>query len=125
PPSSDEEWNEIEIQGVRIRVQRNEDESKTPLKITHILKGDILPSVSKSDGRRKEANVWTSGNRIYKVSDTSIFWRLLGEVREGKKFHSNNERIVSDFVEQVTSLEMKEFNDYLEWLYHEMERQID
>lgn len=125
PPLSDEKWNEIEIEGVRIRVQKNGEESKTPLKVTHILKGDILPSVSKSDTRRNEANVWTSGNRIYKVSDTGTFWRLLGEVKEGKKFHNNNERIVSDFVEQVTSLEMREFNDYLEWLYHEMERQID
>jgi hypothetical protein len=125
PVSTSQLWHEIEIEGVRIRVQKNGSESKQPLKVTHILKGDILPSVSKSDPRRQEANVWTSGNRIYKVNDPQTFCRLLSEVKEGKKFHTNNERIVSDFVEQITTLEMREFNDYLEWLYHEMERQTD
>lgn len=32
---------------------------------------------------------------------------------------------VADFIEMITKLEKKEYNNYLDWLYHEMERQID
>lgn len=124
-PPSDSEWDEIEIDTVRIRVKRGENKANGPLKIQNILKGNILPTVSKSDERRKDANIWTSGNRIYQVNDPETFFKLLGEVKEGKKFHTKNERVVSDFVEQVTSVEMGEYSDYLDWLYHEMERQID
>lgn len=124
-PSADPVWDEIEIETVRIRVKRDDNKTNSPIKIQHILKGNILPTVSRSDERRKEANVWTSGNRIYKVNDSSAFFQLLTEVKDGKKYHNKNELIVSDFVEQITSLEMSEYNDYLDWLYHEMERQTD
>jgi hypothetical protein len=120
------DWDEIEIDSVRIRVfNDNNNVTKSTLEIEHLIKTDILPNVSKSDPRRKEANVWTSGNRIFKVNDTATFIRLLKEVKVGRKYHNKEEQIVSDFVEQVTSLEKKEFEQYLQWLYYEMERQID
>jgi len=126
-PSNDtaiSEWVEIEIDNVRIRIIESNDQ-KSPLSIQHIVKTDILPTVSKSDPRRQDANVWTSGNRIFKVNDTASFVKLLKEVKIGKKYHNKEEKIVSDFVEQITSLEKKEFEEYLQWLYYEMERQID
>jgi len=119
------EWDEIEIDSVRIRILNELKEKKPNLAIEHILKTDILPTVSKSDPRRIDANVWTSGNRIFKVNDTASFVKLLKEVKIGKKYHNKEEKIVSDFVQQITSLEKKEFEEYLQWLYYEMERQID
>lgn len=120
------DWDEVEIDSVRIRViSDNNKVTKAPLEIQHLIKTDILPNVSKSDPKRKEANVWTSGNRIFRVNDTATFIRLLREVKVGRKYHNKEEQIVSHFVEQVTSLEKKEFEQYLQWLYYEMERQID
>jgi hypothetical protein len=49
----------------------------------------------------------------------------LKQVKIGKKYHKKEEIIVSDFIEQITSLEKKEFEEYLQWLYNEMERQIN
>lgn len=98
------DWEEIEIQTVRIRVRKDGDKKGKTLKIQNLVKTDILPSVSKSEEKRKQANVWTSGNRIYKVNNPELFLSLLREVKDGQNWLKKSERIVADFVEQVTSL---------------------
>ncbi len=119
------EWVEIEIDTVRIRVKvEKNDEQRGKLKISHLIKGDILPTVSTRDIRRQEANVWTSGNRIFKVNDTAKLVQLLNSVKNGS-VTTKELRQVEEFVNIVTGFEKKEYNNYLDWLYHEMERQID
>ena len=116
-------WKEIEIKNVRIRVKNeNSTAEKTTLKISHLIKGDILPTISTRDPRRKRANIWTSGNRIFSVSDTKLFIKLL-EHYSNNKIKLISQKIVAEFIETVTYLENREYNNYLEWLYHEMERQ--
>jgi len=34
-------------------------------------------------------------------------------------------KYVADFIHAVTVFEKNEYNNYLDWLYHEMERQIN
>ena len=127
-PNIDEsrpEWVEKEIDTVRIRVKIEKSERhNTELKISHIIKGDILPSVSKRDKRREVANVWTSGNRIFKVNDAEKFIQLLGDFLNEKPI-TKELKIIDEFVNTITEFEKKEYNNYLDWLYHEMERQID
>ena len=38
---------------------------------------------------------------------------------------TKEEKLVADFVKSLSDLEMREYNNYLDWLYHEMERQTD
>jgi hypothetical protein len=118
------DWTEKEIDTVRIRTKVEKSYDRDELKITHLIKGDILPNVSTRDKRREEANVWTSGNRIYKVSNTKRFLQLLNGFDKGKP-KTKEENLVADFINSVTELEKKEYNNYLDWLYHEMERQTD
>ena len=119
------EWIEKEIDTVRIRVRvERKEEQKCELKIKNLIKGDILPTVSTRDKRRKAANVWTSGNRIYCVNDGNKFIQLIEDIKkEGLK--SKELKLVSNFVNTITEIEKKEYNNYLEWLYYEMERQLD
>jgi hypothetical protein len=84
-----------------------------------------LPTVSTRDERRKVANVWTSGNRIYHVTNTDLFLKTLDEIIDSKRKFSAEKKNVSDLVTLITGFEKKEYNNYLDWLYHEMERQID
>lgn len=116
-------WKEIEIENVRIRI-KNEDKrgKQSKLKISHLIKGDILPTISTRDSRRKKANIWTSGNRIFSVNNSKFFIKLL-EDYSSKKSKSISQKIAAEFIEAVTYLENQEYNNYLEWLYHEMERQ--
>jgi hypothetical protein len=115
-------WTEIEINSIRIRVKNEIVHDNLELDIKSLLKGDILPTVSARDKRREEANVWTSGNRIFKVNNPKKLIKLLREVQiKGSK--NREEKYVADFVETITNFEKNEFNNYLDWLYHEMERQ--
>lgn len=117
------DWIEREIDSVRVRVKigRNNEEK---VDIKSIIKGDILPTVSTRDDRRISANVWTSGNRIYQTTNPARFLELLDDTSTSK--HSQEERkYVADFLSMITDFEKKEYNNYLDWLYHEMERHID
>lgn len=118
------EWTEKEIDTVRIRTKDEKSSDNEEFKITHLIKGDILPTVSTRDKRRDEANVWTSGNRIYKVSNTKKFLQFLNDF-ENEKPKTKEQKLVADFINSITEFEKKEYNNYLDWLYHEMERQTD
>ncbi|MES1181734.1 MAG: class I SAM-dependent methyltransferase, partial [Flavobacterium sp.] len=63
-------WVEREIGEVRFRI-KIEKHLKYPdtVVIDHLVNGDILPSVSSRDLRRQEANLWTTGNRIFNVKN--------------------------------------------------------
>ncbi len=118
------EWTEREIDTVRIRIKVEKGPTNEELKIIHLVKGDILPTVSTRDNRRDKANVWTSGNRIYQISDTKRFLQLLDEV-DNENPKTKEEKLVADFVKSITEFEKGEYNNYLDWLYHEMERHTD
>ena len=119
------EWIEREIGSVRIRVKvEKSDGQRSELKISHLIKGDILPTVSTRDKRRESANVWTSGNRIFRVNETEKFIQLLDDLKNGKP-KKRELKYVADFIHAVTVFEKNEYNNYLDWLYHEMERQIN
>lgn len=120
------EWVEREHESVRIRVRllSANCEKEEILKIESIIKGDILPTVSNRDVRRKSADIWTSGNRIYQVNNPGLFLRTIDHVLKNAPA-TENERIVGDFLKMLSELEKSEFKYYLDWVYYEMERQAN
>ncbi|XVJ66919.1 MAG: hypothetical protein HEQ40_12400 [Lacibacter sp.] len=116
-------WVEREINSIRIRVKSSEHVNKEILSIQSIVKGDILPTVSSRDDRRKEANLWTSGNRIFKVSNPALFLSCIDGINN-ESANDATKKSVQDFLSMITQLEQQEYNNYLEWVYYEMERQI-
>ena len=94
----------------------DDDESwDQELKIENLTKTDILTSVSRSNKLRKRANVWTSGNRIFRVNKPREFWNSL----DG----SSDNEVVNQWKEMIIKLETEEYRDYLSHIYYEMERQ--
>jgi hypothetical protein len=87
PPvfGSEETWTDNSLFGIRLRLQGDREFRNPSLK--PILKGDILPSVSRSDPRRKIADVWTHGNRIFRCDGTDILLEILKAMVEGKSPH--------------------------------------
>lgn len=80
------EWNEECLWGVRIRIRKQNGESsdfKDPY-LESIVAGDVLPSVSRRDERRKLADVWTSGNRIFACSGRKILRSLIQSLATGQ-----------------------------------------
>jgi len=116
-------WLEREVDTVRIRIKITENEENTEFSIRNLVKGDILPTVSSRDKRRVEANVWTSGNRIFKVSNPTLFLSCIDRLN-GSSTGDATMNDVKRFLDMITDLEKNEYNNYLEWVYYEMERQI-
>jgi hypothetical protein len=106
-------WQEVEFDNVRIRVNLEKDNFDYPIKIKSIIKGDILPSVSRSSPKRKKANVWTSGNRIFTVNNPKHFFDELNNIK-------NHE--IQQWKDIIVNLEEREYRDYLKNIYYEMER---
>lgn len=73
-----------------MKIQKNEKEQEQQeqkedaLVITHLSKGDILPTVSTRDKRRDLANIWTSGNRIFNVNNAGKFLQLIDDYQSEK-----------------------------------------
>jgi hypothetical protein len=129
PPTSVEEtsWVEKEYGKVRIRVKVAEAPagSNGELHFTHLVSNDILPTVSSRHEKRHLANIMTSGNRIFSVNDPKTFLLNLEAVIQGKPLKTKNYINVEKFISLIADLEKKEYNDFLNWIYYEMERQTD
>lgn len=60
-------WHEVSMGRMRIFVTRKSSAvSVVDNAFEQIVSGDILPTVSRRDSRRRKAQVWTSGNRIFR-----------------------------------------------------------
>lgn len=118
-------WIEKSFNFLRIRV-KNEgiNNNSNKINIRNLIKGDILTSVSKSNKIRQEANIMTSGNRIFRVNNTNKFILLLDEVIQNKNWQNKDGRYVKDWLDTTCQFEQSEFKDYMNWLYREMEREI-
>lgn len=58
-------WSEIEIGRLRLFVRRDRADAKGMRGLIPLVDGDILPTVSRRDPRRRRAEIWTSGNRLF------------------------------------------------------------
>jgi hypothetical protein len=81
-PAKRTPWHEITIRRVRIRV-RSVDTGALDPRLIRLVDGDILPSVSRRDKRRRQAVVWTSGNRVFGCAAPSALTIILQAISEG------------------------------------------
>ncbi|MCG6190202.1 hypothetical protein [Maribellus maritimus] len=115
-------WKEIDIDGVRLRFKfAKKQEPSSQTKIQHLVEGDILPTVSSRHPIRKEANMWTSGNRIFQVSNSLKLYTDINNILL-KNYEAETINDSLKFIKFLVDLERKEFSNYLDWIYYEMER---
>jgi len=123
-----ENWQEKEYNKCRIRIKTIDTNSRIPQtdvpEISSLLKGDILPTVSSRDERRKAANIWTSGNRIFSTNDPEGLLRTISLLQKQDPVTDIQQK-VKTFIQTISNLENQEFKEYLDWIYYEMERQTD
>ncbi len=81
---NDRKWIEESVYGVRIRFrQENRQSGLGNPSLKSLVPGDILPSVSRWDKRRKLADIWTSGNRVFACSNPNILHGILRGIVAG------------------------------------------
>lgn len=84
PALSGDFWEEVTVGCTRIKLRRqNETEFQDPALLS-LVPGDILPSVSRRDPRRKQVDVWTSGNRVFACHSVSIVRQILLAIAAGE-----------------------------------------
>lgn len=81
-------WREVEIGAMRLFVRTDEAPSTPSQGLTTIVPGDVLPTVSRRDPRRRRAQVWTSGNRIFATARPDLVIEAALAARPGQKTSS-------------------------------------
>lgn len=66
--SGTDDWREVSVGRARVRVNLGAVGTAVGLPLESLTDGDILDSVSTRDERRREANVWTGTNRIWRTN---------------------------------------------------------
>lgn len=66
------DWIEVPIARMRLFIKRAEPATETFAGLIPLIEGDVLPSVSRRDIRRRRALVWTSGNRIFSTDNPAM-----------------------------------------------------
>jgi hypothetical protein len=85
-PAMDPEpsWTERSIGLTRFKLQETLSTDFASPVLRSIVPGDILPTVSRRDIRRKDATVWTSGNRIYGCDGTGTLATIIDGMNAGE-----------------------------------------
>lgn len=65
-------WTEVAIGRMRLFIGTGENVASGDAELESIVSGDVLPSVSRRDPRRSSANVWTSGNRVFRTDNPQL-----------------------------------------------------
>ena len=122
--SDREQWIEQSLLGVRWRFRRQHLADGHPL-LNELVSGDILNSVSRRDLRRTSADVWTSGNRIYRCQNTThlalIAKALAAGIRPdtyvsahlGRELTQPEDEITLLAAKQLATITSRELREYL------------
>ena len=77
PTASIAEWVQADVRGATIWVRPGSQSTFVDPRLVPLVPEDILPAVSRRDGRREAADVWTAGNRIYRCDGSRILSMIL------------------------------------------------
>ena len=83
-PTHEDEWAEEVLLGMRMRIRPQHEEGFQDPSLISSVRGDVLPSVSRRDQRRRFADVWTSGNRIFACQGRNVFQQIVQAVAAGQ-----------------------------------------
>jgi hypothetical protein len=72
-PQRKRTWQELTVGSMRLFVRQNALWPTLPSRVLNsIIPGDVMPLVSRRDSRRRKADVWTSGNRVFASDRTDL-----------------------------------------------------
>jgi hypothetical protein len=124
-PPCEGKWLEEVLLGVRVRIRHSDEQGFEDPSLLSVVPGDILPSVSRRDGRRGLADIWTSGNRISACRGRNVLRQILHALAVGQSAHETlaamlnrklNDRevkLISQTIHQLTKVVCLEWNENL------------
>ena len=109
-------WAEANIGGIEVRVRGDGRREFVDPGLIPLVPGDILPAVSRRDFLGQEADVWTTGNRVYRCEGKNILAVILKALEEsgdptegvqrcvGRRLNYNESALVAKAVARVESI---------------------
>jgi hypothetical protein len=79
-----DEWSEAELYGTRFRFRLRGQTGFDDPSLRHLIKGDVLPSVSRRVDLRETVDVWSSGNRVFRCLAPRILQTVVESLAAGK-----------------------------------------
>jgi hypothetical protein len=73
-------WVEESVGACRLRLRAQRRGTFSDPRLQSIVAGDVLPSVSRREPLRRRADVWTSGNRVYRCEGPDILGLIVRAV---------------------------------------------
>ena len=83
PGSRETRWEEHSLGWVRIRARRDPPTKVVDPTLEDLVPGGVLPDVSRRHRFREVANVWTSGNRVYRCQSPRLLLVVLRALESG------------------------------------------
>lgn len=113
-------WTEVGVGRMRLFIRGTGEVRTDEPDLVSLVDGDILPTVSRRDPRRRRANVWTSGNRIFRTDNPQLLFeaaiscdeKTMGSgvhprLRDNIRQHETLERLAAD-LRALAALEAEE-----------------
>jgi len=113
--NKNDQWAELYLGKIRIKIKRN-TETHIPMNIENLVEGDIYPTVSMRTTLKDDVDIWTSGNRIFKCSNTSRFKEILSAMIARIDLQSLNasKTEIQTVFDLINGIEKKENQEYAE-----------
>lgn len=118
-------WRQESVGGIRWRLRQMEKRATSFPTLFEVVPGNVLDSVSRRDIRRMAADVWTSGNRVFRCSDTSTLALILQGLKTGtssvtflegaieRKLTAAEKDTVNETAQRLTQIISLEQSEYL------------
>jgi len=118
-------WHEEAIGKVRIKIRPQYTSYFEDPGMISFVPNDILPSVSRRDSRRKDVDIWTTGNRIYKCKGRNALICILNAMKNNispvvdlkmlykRSFTATEFIAINRSVDQITKLIDIEYREYV------------
>jgi hypothetical protein len=136
PPGTPDAWEEESVGNVRIKSRTCAEDGFRDPTLSSVVPGDILASVSRRDAARATADVWTSGNRIFRCDGTGVFRTIVSALGRGanvedavtaairRKLTAEEAALVRRAAAQAADLVRREERELAEDVYPRHEREL-
>ena len=126
PAPADECWIEKTLGGTRFRLKQQSAADFASPCLHSVIAGDILPTVSRRDPRRGQADVWTSGNRLFKCFGTAVLAVIIDALNAGGRVielvASHLGRSLAETEQQAVARAAFQVLDVVKWESVELQR---
>jgi len=108
-----DEWVDIEIEHVQLKVRGPLHFEFNDPRMRSIIDGDVLPSVSRRDPRRRYADIWTPRNRIFACAGRSVFVQIARAIASGEQPNAAVARWLARDLSKVERVTIEQATEHL------------